>query len=134
MVRKTNTGRVTIMSNANVWPHELLTAKALSKAGHTIEFRTVGGKRYTKTPDILMNGESWEIKSPTSYKLAAVERNLKKAYRQSPNIVFDSRRMGKLPDTSIQKELKKQFSLTGHIKNLLFINRKREVIDISKLD
>ncbi len=65
--------------------------------------------------------------------MSAVERNLKRASRQSPNIIFDSRRMKYVPDKSIQKELVKQFKLTKDIERLLFLNRKHEVIDISTL-
>lgn len=86
-----------------------------------------------KSPDILMDGVKWEIKAPRIGKLASMERNLKKAYRQSENIVFDSQRMGRLPDKSIQKDLIKQFILTKKMKRLLFVNRKRETIDISTL-
>jgi len=86
-----------------------------------------------KSPDILIDSEAWEMKSPKSIKLAAVERNLKKAYHQSKNIVLDSQRMGGLPDKSIQRELIKQLQLTKGIKKLLFVNRKRETIDISTL-
>jgi len=105
----------------------------LAKAGYVVEFLPTKEIRNAKSPDILMDGEKWEIKSPTAQKLSAVERNLKRAYRQSTNIVFDSHRMGRLPDKSIQKELAKQFVLTKNIKHMLFINRKRKVIDISTL-
>lgn len=88
---------------------------------------------FMRSPDVLIDGETWEMKSPKSTKLAAVERNLKKAYRQSKNIVLDSQRMGRLPDKSIQKELIKQFQLTKSIKRLIFVDRKREAIDISAL-
>ena len=121
------------MPNAAVWPHELSTAKALANAGHTVEFRANENIEFVKSPDILIDGEIWEMKSPTSAKLVAVERNLKKAYHQSKNIVFDSQRMGRLPDKSVQRELVKQFQLTKSIKRLLFVNRKRESIDISTL-
>ena len=127
------TGKVIILPNAAVWPHELSTAKALANAGHTVEFRVNKNIEFVKSPDILIDSATWEMKSPKSTKLVAVERNLKKAYHQSKNIVFDSQRMGRLPDKSIQKELVKQFQLTKNIKKLLFVNRKRETIDISTL-
>ena len=126
-------GKIIILPNAAVWPHELSTAKALANAGHTVEFRSNENIEFMKSPDILIDDETWEMKSPTSAKLVAVERNLKKAYHQSKNIVFDSQRMGRLPDKSIQRELVKQFQLTKNIKGLLFVNRKRETIDISTL-
>ena len=128
-----NTGKVIILPDATIWPHELSTAKALANAGYTVEFRINKNIEFIKSPDILIDDKTWEMKSPRSSKLASIERNLKKAYRQSKNIVFDSQRMGKLPDKSIQRELIKHFQLTKSIQNLLFVNRKRETIDISTL-
>ena len=113
--------------------HEERTAKALAKAGYIVQFLPAENAHDAKSPDILMNGVKWEMKSPKMGRLSAVERNLKKAYRQSENIIFDSQRMGRLPDKSIQKELIKQFSLTKRMKRLLFVNRKRQTIDISTL-
>ncbi len=133
MMRKRKSGKVIIAHGVIVWHHELLTADALSGAGYDVEFLRTKNANHSKSPDILMGGSKWEIKSPTASKLSAVERNLKRAYHQSTNIVFDSHRMGRLPDKSIQKELVKQFTLTKNIKQMLFVNRKREVIDISHL-
>ena len=126
-------GKIIISHGAHAWPHELLTAGALAEAGYIIEFLAIKNMKHAKSPDVLIGGEVWEIKSPVASKLSAVERNLKRAYRQSANIVFDSHRMGRLPDKSIQNELIKQFKLTKNIKQILFVNRKRDVIDISKL-
>lgn len=133
MTRKKTSGKVIIAHGVIVWHHELLTADALSGAGYDIEFLRIKNTKHSKSPDILMDGDKWEIKSPIASKLSAVERNLKRAYHQSTNIIFDSHRMGKLPDKSIQKELIKQFTLTKNVKQILFVNRKREVIDISRL-
>jgi hypothetical protein len=133
MVTNKNKGKIIIHPEVNVWNHEILTAKALACAGYEIEFKINKNIEFTKSPDIMINNEDWEMKSPRSTKLVAIERNLKKAYHQSKNIVFDSQRMGRLPDKSIQKELIKQFNLTKNIKKLLFVNRKRDTIDISTL-
>jgi hypothetical protein len=126
-------GRIIIPYGISIWQHELQAANALAGAGYIVEFMTTKNMKHTKSPDILMDGKTWEIKSPSASKLSAVERNLKRAYHQSSNIVFDSHRMGRLPDKSIQSELIKQFKLTKNIQRILFVNRKREVIDIQTL-
>lgn len=125
-------GEVRIPAGVIIWRHELSTASVLAAAGCVVEFLAVTHGN-SKSPDILMNGVKWEIKSPVAQRLPAIERNLKRAYSQSANIVFDSRRMGRLPDQSIQRELVKQFVLTKDIKQILFINRKAKIIDISDL-
>ena len=126
-------GSIIIPADLYVWEHELHTVRALAKAGYVVEFLPAKTAKHTKSPDILMDGTKWEIKSPVAQKLSAIERNLKRAYHQSTNIVFDSQRMGRLPDKSIQKELAKQFKLTKNIKRMLFVNRKRKIIDVSSL-
>ncbi len=133
MVLRRKTGKIIITHGIIVWHHELITADALSGAGYEVEFLHAKSTEYSKSPDILMDGNEWEIKSPTASKLSAVERNLKKAYKQSNNIIFDSHRMGRLPDKSIQKELVKQFKLTKNIERIIFVNRKRQIVDIRKL-
>lgn len=133
MAQKKKPGSIITPGTADIWPHERVTAKALAQSGYNIEFRISKNKAFIKSPDILIDNTLWEMKSPVSNKLAAVERNLKKAHRQSENIVFDSLRMAKLPDISIRRELIKQFKLTRNIRRLLFVNKKRAVIDIGRL-
>ncbi len=133
MMNGSKPGKVIIPHGVNVWRHELRTADALAGAGYTVEFLVTENLQHSKSADIMINSEKWEIKSPVAQKLSAVERNLKRAYHQSTNIVFDSHRMGRLPDKSVQKELVKQFVLTKNIKCILFVNRKREVVDINSL-
>lgn len=124
-------GKVIIPAGLHVWEHELRTTQALAQAGYIVEFLDTKVSKYSKSADILMDNSEWEIKSPSAQKLSAVERNLKRANHQSTHVIFDSQRMGRLPDKSIEKELVKQLLLTKTIKQILFVNRKRQVIDIS---
>ena len=130
---KRSKGTIIIPAGVEVWEHELKTAQVLADFGYTICFIERSNGHGIKSADILIDNEPYEIKSPIASKLSAVERNLKRAYHQSTNIVFDSRRMKWLPDKSIQKELVKQLKLTKNIKSILFVNRKHEVIDVNTL-
>ena len=132
MAKKTK-GSIIIPAGVEAWGRELKTAQALADSGYIICFIKRANGHGVKSADVLIDNELYEIKSPIASKLSAVERNLKRAYHQSTNIVFDSRRMKWLPDKPIQKELIKQFKLTKNIKHILFVNRKHEVIDVSRL-
>ena len=123
---------VTIALGAHVWPHELVTAQALARAGYDVLFDAASAVAGVKSADIKIDNEEWEIKSPISNKLSSVERNLKRASRQAPRVIFDSIRMGKLPDTSIHRELVKQLRATRAVKRILFVNRQRGVIDLRR--
>lgn len=62
----------------------------------------------SNTADAVIDGVLYEIKSPKTDKLSAVERNLKRATKQSSNIIIDSRRMSKLHDATIRKKFLSQ--------------------------
>lgn len=128
-----NKGEIRIPAGINVWQHELSTANALAGVGYVVEFLPTKDIKNAKSPDILMNGEKWELKAPKTDKLSAIERNLKRATKQSSNIVIDSHRLRKIRDSTVQNFLLQKFKQQKTIKQLLFVNRKRQVIDINKL-
>lgn len=120
-------GNITIVGNANVWPHEMNTARALAKDGHDILFIDNGGKG-TGSADVEMDGLAWEIKSPRADNIKAIERNVKRARNQSENVIIDSRRMKRVPDIAIQKALEKYCNEIKGIKHLIFVNRHGNVV------
>lgn len=98
-------GAVLIPADAEgVWSHEISTAHALARAGYTVEFLPARNNN-AKSPDILMDGVKWEIKAPRTDKIAAVERNLKRATKQSGNVIIDSQRLHGLQDRTVQRFL-----------------------------
>lgn len=123
-------GKIIIAPGLNIWPHEMRTAESLAEARHVVEFVRKSEVDHVKTADTLIDGESWEFKSPTAENLKAVERNLKRGRWQSKNIVFDCRRMKKVPDEAIQREVRKQSNEVSGISRLLYINKHGKVIDI----
>jgi len=128
---KQNTARITVAFGRDIWEHELKAANVLLRYGYTVCF--LPEDKRLKSADILLDGVEFEIKSPVSGKLSAVERNLKEASRQAENIVLDARRMKGLRDENVQRFLSTKLKLQKSIKRLLFINKKGELIDISAL-
>ncbi len=123
-------GRVIIPPDVNLWPHELRTADALARAGHVVEFVRKNDTPHEKTADALVDGVLWEFKAPRSSHLSAVERNLKKGRWQSERIVFDGRRMKRLPDYAIEREVRTRAYRIPHIRKLLYVNKQGQIIDI----
>lgn len=128
---KNQKGKIIIAPDLNVWPHEYETAKALAMAGMTVEFIRRSEEQRTTSADVLIDGIEWEIKAPRSDKASAVDKNIRKALHQSKCIIFDSRRMKRVPDSAIEKELRKSASVLHSMRHLLFVNRHGEVIDIA---
>ena len=125
-------GKIIIGPGLNVWPHELKTAEALARAGHAVEFVRKSEVDHQKTPDVLINGVQWELKSPTADNLKAVERNLKRARWQSENIVFDCRRMKKVPDIAIQRRVSKCANEIPGVRQVLYVDKRGNVIDLRR--
>lgn len=74
-------------------------------------------------------GKIWELKSPVGFSERVFEDNLRKAIKQSENIVFDLRRLD--PNTAEKdlKILKKRKELKT-IKNLLVITRDGKLLTL----
>ncbi len=123
-------GKIIIAPDLNVWPHELKTAEALACAGYTVEFIRRSEEQRAKSADVLINGIIWEMKAPRADNLKAIERNLKRARWQSENIIFDCRRMKKLPEKAIEREVEKQAFTIARINRLILITKRGIIIDI----
>jgi hypothetical protein len=125
-------GKIIEPSRCNIRDHERRTAKAIANTGLIVEFIPESSNDFTKSPDVLIRNVRWEMKSPKTDKMTQIEKNLKKANRQSPNIIIDSQRIKSIPDKKIQDFLVDKLKQQKSIKRLLFVNRRREVIDINK--
>ena len=127
---KKDCGKIIIEPDLNVWPHELKTAEVLAASGYIVKFIPKSNIAHQKTADVLIDGLIWEFKAPTADNLKAIERNLKRGRWQSPNIVFDSRRMKALPDKAILREVTKQANALSGIARLLYVNKHGQIIDV----
>lgn len=123
-------GKIIIAPDLNVWPHEYETAKALAMSGKIVEFIRRSEEYRTTSADVIIDGEYWEIKAPRSSKASAVDKNIRKALHQSKFVIFDSHRMKQLPDSVIERELRKSARVLRSMRRLLFVDRHRSVIDI----
>ena len=128
---KKTVGKVIKIGGLNVWPHEQVMADILAKAGYVVEFIKPNKRKYENTPDVLINGIRWEMKSPKSAKLEAIERNLKRGTKQCDRFIFYSKRMKRVPDKAIKRELIKQLKMSKKITAIKFIDRHGEVTDIA---
>ena len=107
--------------------HEQQTIDLLLSHGFDIELIVASNQPGSRTPDILMNGVCWEIKSPCGNSKRTLENNLRRASEQSENIIFDLRRI-KLNNLTCIKELEKQFKKRNKIKRMIIIDQKDRLI------
>jgi predicted ABC-class ATPase len=82
-----------------------------------------------KTPDFLVNGYTWELKSPTGRSKHNIERQMKAGVKQSGNIILDARR-SKIHISRIRSELHNQLKHRKAIKRLLLICKDKQIIEL----
>ena len=127
---KRKTGNISIPGDVDIWPHEYQTAVALARAGYDVVFIKKSNEEHEQTPDILIDGQRWEMKAPKASNARAIDRNLRRALRQSTRIIIDARRMKELPDSVVERELRKHAREMKSIQKLVFVNHHGDVVDI----
>lgn len=128
---KKSKGKIIREPGLNVLEHEMKTADALAENGYIVEFVRKSEVDFEKSADVLINGVKWEMKAPKSSNIKTIDRNLRRAIKQSKCIIFDSRRMKNIPDKATKHELTAcAYKHIQGIEHLIFVNRKGEVIDI----
>ncbi|WP_165046226.1 MULTISPECIES: hypothetical protein [unclassified Adlercreutzia] len=127
---QSRTGKIIVPPDANVWPHEMETARALAKSGLIVEFIRRSEEQHVASADVLIDGVKWEMKAPTSSSMKSLQRNLHKALHQSPCVIIDSRRMKGVPDRAIEHELRMLSDKFKNLRRLKLVNRQRKVLDI----
>lgn len=121
MTKNIKHGKVIVPGGIHPWQHEIKVAQLLADAGYNVEF--IPEQNLLKTADFKINGIEFELKSPEGRKLSAVERNLRRALKQSPNIVFDSSRMSGLHDEKILKCILHHAHKQSLIQRLIFLDK-----------
>lgn len=81
-----------------------------------------------KTPDVLIDGVTWEMKAPTGGSKYTIQNQFKRAAKQSRNLILDSRRMS-LKSEDIKQEVAKQFTVRRSIKKLKLVTKSGKLID-----
>ena len=111
--------------------HELSTARYFAELGYDVEFIPPNNTPKMRSPDIVMDGVAWEIKSPIGKSRRTIENNFRNANRQSDNIIFDLRRIH-LPEAVCMAQLEREFSISRHVKRVIVIKKSNEMVTFSK--
>ena len=83
-----------------------------------------------KTPDFLIDGLQWELKTPIGAGKYNIQHLLHSAIRQSKNIIVDAR-FSKMHLSRIVSELRRHSTLTTKgIKHLVVITKSRKILVI----
>jgi len=80
-----------------------------------------------KTADFKIGREIWELKSPIGNGKRTIQNNLRRADRQSPNIILDLRRT-KMHSAQAMNRIKYELSRANQIRHLIVIRKDEKVV------
>ena len=95
-----------IPNGVSLEKHESDTAVFFTNLGFNVELIPPSNTPKSKSPDFIMNGKAWEMKSPQGKSRVTVEHAFKRAAKQSENIIIDLRRT-KIPSNQSKISLEK---------------------------
>ena len=110
---------------------EFEAAKYFAALGKDITFIRPSSIPNQHRPDILMDGVEWEIKCPVGDSKRTIENNMRKAIKQSHNIIFDLRHMRQSEKKSIAK-LDKEFKINSQLRKLYVIKKDGTLLSFCK--
>jgi hypothetical protein len=111
---------------------EFETAKYFADLGKDITFIRPSSIPKQHRPDILMDGVEWEIKCPEGNSTRTIENNIRKALKQSHNIIVDLRHI-KMSEKHCLSQLFIQFQKRPQLRKLYIIKKNGELIKIPEL-
>ena len=119
-----------IPNDLKPWPHELRVAKILADAGYIVEFLPTGPH---KTADILLDGIEFEIKTPEKFNPNTLDHTIRRAIRQSPNLIIDTSRLKYIDEVKTKRFLVGQAHKAKMLKRMLMLTNHGQIIDIFTL-
>ena len=123
--------QVSIETTSRDRPRDFEISAALILAEYFLSDVVFLRPRYMKSPDLVINGEIWELKSPIGNSKNTIMNNFKNARKQSMNIIIDLRRC-KLDERVAKARIKYIIKNRRHKKGkVLVISKKGEVLDFS---
>ena len=120
-----------IPNGVSLEKHENETVVFFTELGFNVELIPPSNIPKAKTPDFMMEGKAWEMKSPQGKSELTIEHAFKRAAKQSENIILDLRR------TNVKTEkarvlIEKLFKVSRRVKLIKVITREQELVDFKK--
>ena len=84
---------------------------------------------FGKTPDVRIKGIEWELKSPQGNGVKTIENILKKAAKQSNNIILDFSRIKMNSNQALSRTRYYLHNNKHRIQRLIIVTKNHKVID-----
>ena len=120
-----------IPNGVSLEKHENETVVFFTELGYDIELIPPSNSPKSKTPDFMMSGTAWEMKAPQGKSKTSLEHIVKKAAKQSENIIIDLMRSQVMEEVAV-KEITKCFNQTGSCRRLKIITKSHKLLEYKK--
>lgn len=117
-----------ITNNVILERHEMSTVNFLLNYGYDIELIRPSLTPHSKNADLIMEGLVWEMKCPVVDNITRLSVVMRKATRQSPNVIVDLRRLRS--DARATLALRKIAKTSRSLKRLIIISKSGEILTI----
>ncbi len=111
--------------------HEYKTICFLLEQGYNIELIPPLQVKGFHTPDLVLNGVSWEMKAPEGDGKKTIQNNMQIGGKQAKRLIIDLRRCRMSQEQAI-KDIKYHFGLSKRIKQIMIITKDEKLIDLKK--
>lgn len=120
-----------IPNGVSLEKHENETVVFFTELGYDVELIPPSNSPKAKTPDFIMNGVVWEVKAPHGKSKASLEHIVKRATKQSENIIIDLLH-SQIEQRLAIKEIKRCFKQVGSCRRLKIITKGRGLLEFKK--
>lgn len=118
-----------IYNGVRLQPHEREIAQLFVANGYVIELIPTDRSNGRKTADAIINHLEWEFKTPRGKSTRTIERILKKAHKQSNNIIVDIRHIP-LPEDLVLRKIRHESQKYAKHQRIKVILRSKKIIDL----
>lgn len=126
-VKPSKQGTITVEQGASTDDVELRVGRILAERGMNVTHRAVVNIDRHKNPDLGIDGEIWEIKSPKgSSEKNTINNQFRRGKKQAEYIVLNLARCG-IPDHIAIQQAERRFFGTFQFKKMIIIDKSEEV-------
>lgn len=129
-MRTKKRGKIT-PNGVSLEKHENETVVFFTELGYDVELIPPSNSPKSKTPDFMMSGVAWEMKSPQGKSKTSLEHIVKKATKQSENIIIDLSH-SKMKEEDAIKEIEKCFNVSNSCRKLKIITKSHNLLEYKK--
>ena len=124
-------GKITTELGAEPTDNDLRCALFLIKRGFDVKFLRANRQSGILTPDMEINGKTYEVKTPSKSKANTLDHAMKKGLKQAKNLIFDLRKLHST-GAKASRKLQREFQITHEWRELWIITVDKGLLTFKK--